>query len=346
MLLQENERFAVSWRQEQAKAVILKTARTAKDSRLVAFASTMVKAGKGFDKVVKAIDDMLKMLKKEEEEGLTIKEDCEKTRADDTRKAIVLSREMDDISDKIIRLESEIEEIVNEVKEKKAEIKEMKKELKEATEIREDEAAEFKKNKKDDEEAAVLVANARGVLKNFYEENSLLQQQTQFTSKAGEAPPPPPKTWSEPYKGKQQQSEGIIAILELIEEDIKNDIKKATKAEKKAKEKYDELKEESEKSIADLEEATDKLEENKASKESDITDNKSERVSKKGGVKSLLEKVKEAEEGCDFFAVNYESRSHDRTLEIDGLKKAHFLLKNAVFPGEKGLLQKEAKRHA
>jgi len=347
MLLQENEKYAVGWRQEQAKAVMLKAAQAAKDSRLVALASTMVraKAGKGFDKVVKAIEDMMKRLKKEEEEDLKIKEDCEKTRADDTRKAIVLSREMDDISDEIIRLESEIEEIVKEVKEKEANINEIKKELKEATKIREEEEAEFKENKMDDETAAKLVANAREVLKEFYEENSLLQQHPQFTSKKGEAPPPPPKTWSEPYKGKQQQSQGIIAILELIEDDIKDDIKKAEKAEKNAQEKFEELEEESEKSIKDLEEAIDELEESKASKEVDVTDGKSERVSKKAGLKTLLKKIKEAEEGCDFFSVNFESRSHDRFLEIAGLKKAHMLLKNAKFPEEGDLLQKGVRSH-
>merc|ERR1712008_268920 len=186
MLLQETQDNALSWRREQAKAVILRAARAGKDSRLVALASTMVKSGKGFEKVIEAIDKMLVLLKKEQEEDLKIKEDCEKTRAEDTRDAIVASRAMDELSDKITRLETEIEEI--------------EKELKEATKIREEETAEFEKNKKDDEAAAVLVANAREVLAKFYQENALLQQQPQFTSEAGEAPPPPPPTWSDPYK--------------------------------------------------------------------------------------------------------------------------------------------------
>jgi hypothetical protein len=102
MLLQETQNKALSWRREQAKAVILQAARVGKDGRLVALASAMVKAGKGFDKVIEAIDKMLVLLKKEQEEDLKIKEECEKTRADDTRDAIVLSREMDDLSDNTI----------------------------------------------------------------------------------------------------------------------------------------------------------------------------------------------------------------------------------------------------
>merc|ERR1711956_17685 len=105
----------------------------------------------GFEKVIEAIDKMGVLLKKEQEEDLKIKEDCEKTRAEDTRDAIVASRAMDELSDKITRLESEIEEIEKEIEEKTTEIEEIEKELKEATKIREEETAEFEKNKKDDE---------------------------------------------------------------------------------------------------------------------------------------------------------------------------------------------------
>jgi len=346
MLLQEAQKNAVSWRQEQAKAVLLQAARVGKDSRLVALASTMVKAGDGFEKVIEAIDKMLKLLKEEQEEDLKIKEECEKTRAEDTRDAIVLSREMDDLSDKITRLESEIKEIEKEVEEKTTEIEEIEKELKEATKIREEETAEFEKNKKDDEEAAVLVANAREVLASFYKENALLQQQPQFTSKAGEAPPPPPPTWSDPYKGKQEQSQGIVAILEMIEEDIKGDITKAEAAEKEAQETYDKLKEESEKAVKDLKEAIVELEDANATKEEDVATAKSERESKKGEVEATLKKIKEAEPGCNFFAINFVTRNADRTMEIDGLTKAKAILKGAKFPGEGELLQKQAKKHA
>jgi len=344
-LLQENQNRALSSKQEQAKAVILQAARAGKDSRLVALASAMVK-GKGFDKVIEAIDKMLDLLKKEQEEDLKIKEDCEETRAKDTRDAVVGSRAMDDHSDEITRLESEIAVIVKEVEEKTQEIEEIEKELKEATTIREEETAAFKINKKDDEEAVILVADAREVIANFYKENALLQQQPQFTSKAGEAPPPPPATWSAPYKGKQDESQGIVAILEMIEEDIKGDIKKAKADEKEAQEMCDKLKEESEQAVKDLKTAISELEGDKATKEGDVVDAKSARETKKGEVEALLKKIKEAEPGCDFFAINFVTRNADRTLEIDGLTKAKQILKGAKFPEESKLLQKDAKKHA
>merc|ERR1712008_315943 len=106
MLLQESETTALTWGRQQAKAVILNAARTAKDSRLVALASAAGKASKGFDVVIKKIDEMLELLKKEEEEDKKIKEECDKTREKDTAAAIVLSREMDELTDKVEKLES------------------------------------------------------------------------------------------------------------------------------------------------------------------------------------------------------------------------------------------------
>jgi len=345
MLLQEAQKNAMSRRQEQARAVILRAARAGKDGRLVALASTLAKAGDGFEKVIEAIDKMLKLLKKEQEEDLKIKEDCEKARADDTRAAIVASRAADELTDTITRLESEIKELEKEIEEKTKEIEEIEEELKEATKIREEETAEFKKSKKDDEAAAVLVADARDVLAKFYKDNALLQQQPQFTSEAGKAPPPPPSTWSDPYKGKQPESEGIVAILEMIEEDIKKDITKAEEDEKEAQEKYDTLKEESEKAIKDLKKAIEDLEGDVATKKDDVADATSQRASKKEEVDSLLKKIEKAAPGCDFFAINFVTRNADRTMEMDGLVKAKAILKGAKFPEKSELLQKEAKKH-
>merc|ERR1719499_3044619 len=102
--------------------------------RLAAIAGRVSITSKGhFDKVIKSIDKMVKTLKAEEATDLENKEDCEKTRADDTRKAILLSRAMDDATDTITRLQSEIEEIKSEISDKKKSIAKAEEELKGAT---------------------------------------------------------------------------------------------------------------------------------------------------------------------------------------------------------------------
>ena len=45
---------------------------------------------------------------------------------------------------------------------------------------------------------------------------------------AGDAPPPPPPTWEGGYGGKTGESQGIVAIMEMVYEDIVKDRKDAT----------------------------------------------------------------------------------------------------------------------
>lgn len=63
-------------------------------------------------------------------------------------------------------------------------------------------------------------------------------------------------------------------------------------------------------------------------------------------MEALLKKIKESAPGCDFFAINFETRNMDRTMEIDGLEKAKAILKGAKFPEESDLLQKDTKKHS
>merc|ERR1712008_658380 len=59
------------------------------------------------------------------------------------------------------------------------------------------------------------------------QENDLMfvQRQPEVAEaiKAGQAPPPPPSTWDKPYGGTTGVSMGVIASLEIIEDDIAKD---------------------------------------------------------------------------------------------------------------------------
>merc|ERR1740123_2747529 len=226
MLLQEEGSVVASLRKvDRAASVLREASQSGADMRLAAMAGRISVTSKGhFDEVIKSIDKMVKTLKDEEATDLENKEECEKNRAEDTRKAIVLSRGMDDATDTITTLESEIAEIKSDIKDKKKAIAKAKDELEGAKRQREDENTEFKTNLKDDEEMASVLAKAKAVLEDFYKENELMLMQRQpevaEQLKAGQAPPPPPSTWDEPYGGKTQVSMGVVAALEVIEDDV------------------------------------------------------------------------------------------------------------------------------
>merc|ERR1719297_192349 len=145
---------------------------------------------------------------------------------------------MDELTEEITALLSRVAELTAQIQEKKEQVLAINGELNETARARADEHAEYLKAKQDDQDAAGLIASAKQVLETFYRDNGLMlmqgHQQAPFESTAGEAPPPPPKTWTEPYKGKTEESTGILAILEMIHDDVLKDISKADEEEQAA----------------------------------------------------------------------------------------------------------------
>merc|ERR1712113_207187 len=126
-----------------------------RDSRLSAIASRLF-AGGHFDEVIEAIDKMVATLKEEEADDLKQKETCEQDRMDNTRDAIKTSRTMDELTEAIAVLNSEIDEAEKDKAEAEAEVESIKKELEELTKIRESENKEYLIAKADDEAASEL----------------------------------------------------------------------------------------------------------------------------------------------------------------------------------------------
>jgi len=331
LFLQTSQRQSSSLA-SNAAALIRQLSKRTTDRRLMSLASMVAHAGAGghFDKVIEAIDKMVATLKAQMDEDLETKEQCEKDRAEDTRSAGVASREIDEMSDAISKLEAEIEALVKQIEEMEAEIKKIEADLVEAERIRSDENTEWQASDKDDKAAAELVQQARDVLAEFYKENGLVFAQ-QPVVEAGKAPPPPPTTWEAPYGGKTDEKEGIVAILDMIKEDIVSDISKAKAEEDAAQAAYESFRKESEEQIANLTSEIEKLEGEKGEKEQSVKTTKEERTLKKGELDVIIKKLKDAAPGCDFISVNYAKRTGNHQIEIDGLMKAKAILSGAEF---------------
>lgn len=297
--------------------------------------------GSHFDEVIAAIDDMVATLKGEEETDLENKETCEKDRADDTRTAIKAGRTMDERSDTIDELTNDIADIVKTIAENEEEIKAIQDELAKATTMRGDEHTEWEAANRDDGAAAELTMRAKDVLAGFYEENNLnlLQKKKMEPVVAGEAPPPPPSTWEAPYGGKTGESQGIVAILEMIHEDILKDQTKSKADEDKAEETFQAFKTNSETQIQALEDANSALTDTKGTKESDISTAKEQRGAKHDELNAVIAKINDAAPSCIYNTINYPVRLQNRQTEIDGLEKAKAILQGGEFPSS--LLQRK-----
>merc|ERR1711957_744935 len=95
-------------------ASILRAAARDHSVRLMALAAR-ASAPSHFKEVIAAIDAMVEVLNEEEAKDLEIKEECESNRARDSRKAVVQSRDIDEMTDAITTLESKIEELKEQI---------------------------------------------------------------------------------------------------------------------------------------------------------------------------------------------------------------------------------------
>jgi len=286
-----------------------------------------------FDPIIKAIDKMVAQLKEEEDNDLETKQTCEKDRMDNTRKAIVLSRTIDEHTDAINKLTASIEEAENTIKNLQAENKKTQDELAKATQMRDDENKAWKKTDEDDKAASETVVRATDVLKEWYAENQAFIQTRQPVEgmAAGEAPPPPPPTWEGGYEGKQGESQGIVAIMEMVNEDIVKDRADAKADEDNAQKEFDAFKKDSEDHIAALK----KQEEDTDKKMGDDMDSRSQETKERGTAKQnldeMLKTIKGINPNCEYYEVNYPMRRKNRQIELDGLQKAKAILEGGVF---------------
>jgi len=311
-------------------------ARKTGDSRLSALAGlvSMAPSVKGkFKSVITAIDKMIKTLKSDEKKDLETKEECEKDRMSNTRKALLAGGDIDDKTDAIRKLESEIKDLEESIANLLADKKKVKEELAKATDLRKRENEDWKVTNKDDTQAASVVKDASDVLKKFY---STSFKFVQIASKApevvdGEAPPPPPSTWGKSYGGKQGEQTGIMAILEMVRADILKDLEKAKEEEGNSLKEFKEMEKESIQEMKDLQKEADKQTGTKGKKETERTDTIKQRKTKHGEWAGLMKTMKDISPDCEYYAVNYKMRVSNRAIEVDGLNKAKAILQGGSF---------------
>jgi len=213
------------------------------------------------------------------------------------------------------------------------EIKDLNEELTQAGKDRKDANQAWQNTNKDDKAAAALVVSAKDVLAKFYKDNDLMFVQKKMDPVvAGEAPPPPPSTWEGGYGGKTEEATGIVAILEMIHEDIEKDRAKAKSEEDEDQKAFDEFKKNTEEQVKALKKANSQLEGEKGGAEDDVGSNKKDRLASKGELDAVLKKISDATPGCDYLTINYEVRLKNRQIEIDGLVKAKAILEGGEFP--------------
>jgi len=308
----------------------------------------------GLNKVSEVIDKLVAMLKKEQREDDDKKEYCVKQLGINEDKKKLTSRAISDLETVIAEGKESVEALDNDIKALKESIIDLDKNVAEATNQRKKENAEFKELIAENGAAKELIVFAKNRLAKFYNaklhkpaakkelarddrivENfsggeAFMQLSLKARSRSVAAPPPPPEV-AGAYMKKTEESGGVVAMMDLLVQDLDKEMTIAKTEEKDDQAAY-------EKSMADA--AEKRAQDSKA-----LTDKEAARA----GVKAKMEeaalrsksKGKESagidsltlslHKECDFIVEYADKRRQLRADEVDSLNKAKAVLNGADY---------------
>jgi len=284
----------------------------------------------GFDKVIKLIDDMVALMKTEQQDDEDKKEYCEMQfdQADDKKKA--LERTEGKLTAAIADAKETIATLTEEIKALGEGITELDKSVAEATANRKEENSDFKTLYASDAAAKELLEFAKNRLNKFYNPKLYKPENAFAQVHAHDAPPPPPETFGA-YSKKSEEGGGVIAMIDTLVKELDTEMTEAETEEKLAQEDYEELMSDSaEKRAADTKSLADK-ESQKGDLESELVTLGDEH---KATVKELMATEKyigNLHGECDWLLKYFDVRKEARTGEIDALGKAKAVLNGADF---------------
>merc|ERR1719181_1844581 len=227
----------------------------------------------GFEKIVKMMDDMVALLKKEQEDDETEKEYCEAEFEKSEDKNGELSRKIKALATEISETEDALAGLKDDIATLTQGIADLDKSVAEATETRKTESTEYTSTKAANSAAVQLLGVAKNQLNKFYnptlykkpERRELTEEERIYVNSGGadprdaeeaeaartsiagtgvtaldqlDAPPPPPPMAVEAYK--KQDSGGPVALIDRLTNDLKMEMQEDDMEEKEAQKDYEE----------------------------------------------------------------------------------------------------------
>jgi predicted nucleic acid-binding Zn-ribbon protein len=326
------------------------------------FIALAVKGKKaGFEKVIKLIDDLTAELKKEQVDDESKKEYCEAQfdQAEDKKKAAEgtisdLEKAIADAEQGIITLKEEIDALGDG-------IRALDKSVTEATEQRQEEASDYTSLMASNTAAKQLLEFAKNRLNKFYNPKLYkappkreLSDEDRATLAAGgtlaptEAPggiqgtgvtvpvlaqadPGPAPEAPKEFKKKGAESNGIIAMIDLLIKDLDKEMTEAEFTEKDAQEDYKTfMADSSSKRAEDSKMLTDK-EGTKADLQASLQENGAAKESAFKELMATEEYISSLHADCDWLIKYFDIRKEARTNEIDAMQKAKAVLSGADY---------------
>jgi len=319
--------------------------------RLTSFASriaTRIAATTGghFDAVMADIDGMVADLNAEAADDESHKVWCNKERFNANEKDDALQYDLTELEGKNERSETKKGEVEAEITRVSDEIVAMETSLKNSLDARSADQQAFNQALKDDTEAIRLITEAMGALGKagygFIQKPHSLAHSLGRHSRADQDPEGAPTPFSGSSGVRTSEGGGLLAILDMIKNDVKQEVSDSRAAEKFGEENYFKLRKESEGLLDDLENEKITLEHQLAVTRKTITDTTKVHTDNDASKNATLAYLESLKPNCDWVEQTYETRKTNRQAETDGLKNARIILSGAAGDIDAGLVATQA----
>merc|ERR1719335_270789 len=299
------------------------------------------------------IDEMVAVLTKENADDAAQKDFCVAELDKTEREKTAVDDKMAQITATLEETGGEIEEIAAEIKALQDGIASLDKDVAEATVIRKAEHEEYGTTLQMNELAIEIVGKAKNRLQKFYNPSlykappkkemtmeekiiaggasALVQSEAEFdapdadsvsllqksSTDSSVAPPEAPESFG-PAEKKTEKSGGVMALMDMIVNELKASLQEAKFTEKQAQKDYVELMKDSQESRAQDSKSIVTADGEKAELESALTEAKENQMLTMEELENVHKTLAELHGSCDFILKNFEVRLNARTAEIEG----------------------------
>jgi phage shock protein A len=307
---------------------MLKKLATQVSSRSVAKIAIEVKAGGHFDKVITMCDGMIALLRKEEQDDISHRDRCQNSENANKNEIADLNHDIDKTEASLERMENTKKDLEEEISRLESDIKSTKADMAELLDFRNKEVAEFRQALKDDSDAIVLLKKAIVALSEYYKRNKLpipefiQKEDPQYTHDEDKAPD---LTFTG-AESRKSETGGILAILEMLVEDLEKEMKEGRADDADAQDKYLKQNGALEETLASQEETLENLETEKADLEEKMRNYEKYKDGKTADKDAEEDTKSSLYTDCSWVKTHFESRREKRKTEIQGLVDAKAFL--------------------
>jgi septal ring factor EnvC (AmiA/AmiB activator) len=314
-----------------------------------------------FEKVLSMIDDMVKLLGEEQTSDDDKKSYCEKQFDTTEDKQKELERAISDLEKQIDEQKATISTLSEEIAALEKGIKHLDKQVAEATAARKEAHGTYVEELAANKAASELLDIAKNRLNKFYNPKLYkpapkreLSEEERITVNMGGTlaataapggiagtgvtaleqtsakPGPAPEMYGD-YKKKSEESNGVIAMVDLLQADIAKEMQESEVEEKNDQAEYEQMIADSAaKRAADSKSLAEK-QEAKADTEAALVASSSEKKATTAEAMANAKVIHDLHQECDWLISNFAARKEARAGEVESLKSAKAVLSGADF---------------